>query len=104
MAYAWRRAVRAMAVTSSTTCVAFMANMFSPLLPVRAFGIFSGVIVVVNYFLVVFMMPPIVIIYENYKFVSCCCCPCGKKSQEQLDEEAKPSAEKLSFMERLFDK
>ena len=30
MSYAWRRAVRAIAVTSGTTAVAFLANVFSP--------------------------------------------------------------------------
>ena len=34
MAYAFRRGVRAMAVTSSTTSVAFLANVFSPLMEI----------------------------------------------------------------------
>jgi predicted RND superfamily exporter protein len=61
MAFAFRRAARAMAVTSSTTSVAFMANVFSPLMPIRGFGIYSGVIVPVNYLLVVMILPPAVI-------------------------------------------
>jgi predicted RND superfamily exporter protein len=66
MAYSFRRASRAMAVTSSTTSVAFLANIASPILPIRAFGIFAGVIVPVNYILVVLVFPPATIIYEKY--------------------------------------
>ena len=66
LAYSWRRAVKAMAVTSSTTAVAFFANAFSPLLNIAAFGIFAGIIVPINYFLVVMIFPPAVIIYETH--------------------------------------
>lgn len=66
MAYAFRSSARAMAITSSTTSVAFFANIFSPLLPIRSFGIFSGVIIPVNFVLVVMFMPSATIIYEEY--------------------------------------
>jgi len=66
MAFAFRRAARAMAVTSSTTSVAFMANVFSPIMPIRGFGIYSGIIVPVNYLLVVMILPPAVIWYERH--------------------------------------
>lgn len=65
MAYSFRRAVRAMAVTSSTTSVAFMANYFSPLMPIKAFGIFAGIIIPVNYLLVVMVFPPATIFFET---------------------------------------
>lgn len=82
MAYAFRRAVRAMAVTSSTTSVAFLANIFSPLMEIQSFGIFSGVIIPVNYLLVVMMLPPAVIVYEKYRCCGCCC-----KRKKDLSEE-----------------
>lgn len=66
MAYAWRRSVRAMAVTSSTTSVAFLANVFSPMMPIKSFGIFAGVIIPVNYVLVVTFMPPATIFFERH--------------------------------------
>jgi predicted RND superfamily exporter protein len=66
MAFAFRRGTRAMAVTSSTTAVAFMANIFSPIMPIRGFGIYSGIIVPVNFLLVVMILPPAVIWYERY--------------------------------------
>jgi len=34
MSYAWKRALRAIAVTSSTTAVAFLANTLSPMMPI----------------------------------------------------------------------
>jgi len=83
MAYAFRRGVRAMAVTSSTTSVAFFSNIFSPLMEIQAFGIFSGVIIPVNYFLVVMLIPPAVIIYEANK---CCCC-CKREKDLAITEQ-----------------
>lgn len=66
MAYAFRSSARAMAITSSTTSVAFFANIFSPILPIKSFGIFAGVIIPVNFVLVVLFMPPATIIFEDY--------------------------------------
>jgi len=103
MAYAWRRAVKAMAVTSTTTAVAFFANAFSPLMPIRSFGIFSGVIIPLNYFLVVMMMPSAAIIYEKYKFKTWCCCPCGLRSEAEIEENSKPEVGKLGTIEKFFD-
>ena len=65
MAYAFRRGVRAMTVTSTTTAAAFYANLFSPIMPIRAFGVFAGTLIPINFFLVVFMMPSAVIFYES---------------------------------------
>jgi predicted RND superfamily exporter protein len=77
MAFAFRRGARAMAVTSSTTSVAFLANVFSPIMPIRGFGIYSGIIVPVNYLLVVMILPPAVIWYERY--IDGCFTTCFKK-------------------------
>lgn len=65
MAYTFRRAVRSMAVTSSTTAITFMANIVSPVMPIKSFGVISGVLIPVNYFLVVIFMPPAVIYYDK---------------------------------------
>ena len=74
-----------MLVTSSTTSVAFLANVFSPMMNIKAFGIFSGLIVPVNYILVVLIFPPAVILYDrHYTRKGCCCsrwaCCCWKKN------------------------
>lgn len=92
MAFAFRRGARAMAVTSSTTAVAFMANIFSTIMPIRGFGIYSGIIVPVNFFLVVMILPPAVILYERY--IDGCwtriCCKiffcCNRKKNVEEDE------------------
>lgn len=81
MAYAFRSSARAMAITSSTTSVAFFANIFSPLLPIRSFGVFSGVIIPVNFMLVVMIMPPAVIVSETY-------IKQPRKREKQIDPEA----------------
>ena len=65
MAYAWKRTVRAAAITSSTTSVAFMANVLSPMMPIQSFGIYAAIIILVNYFLVIMLMPPAIIFYED---------------------------------------
>ena len=93
MAYTFRRAVRAMAVTSSTTAVAFFVNITSQLMPIRAFGIFAGVIVLVNYLLVVTFFPPAILFYESYidgKISKCLLCIFGcpkPKSEDEAVEE-----------------
>lgn len=82
MAYSFRRGVRAMTVTSSTTAVAFFANAMSPIMPIRAFGVFTGVLIPINFFLVVMIMPPAVIYYESKiqgKYERCGCFPGSSK-------------------------
>ena len=75
LAYAFRRGARAMTITSATTAAAFYANLISPVMPIRAFGVFAGTLIPVNFLLVVIMMPPTVIYYEAYlKHKKCCCC------------------------------
>lgn len=83
-----------MAVTSSTTSVAFLANVFSPIMPIRGFGIYSGIIVPVNYLLVVMILPPAVIWYERHIdgcITKCCCkiffCCNTKKANNEIEED-----------------
>lgn len=78
-----------MAFTSSTTAVAFFASYFSPLMPIKSFGVFAGLIIIVNYLMIVFIFPSAVIIQERY-FKS-------EKAQdvkENLTEDGKHFAEK----------
>jgi hypothetical protein len=42
LAYTFKRAVHATAVTSGTTIAAFLATAISPILPIGTFGIFAG--------------------------------------------------------------
>lgn len=75
MSYAWKRSVRAITVTSSTTAVAFLANAFSSLMPVKSFGIYAAIIIPSNYLLVIMIFPSAIVFYDRYfdKYVFCCC-------------------------------
>ena len=75
MSYAWKQAARVTSVTTSTTAVAFLANCLSPLMPVKAFGIFAATILVVNLFLILTVFPPcLVIAEENFSKLRFCFC------------------------------
>jgi hypothetical protein len=84
MAYTYRRAVKAMSVTTSTTAMAFLATATSVLIPISAFGIFAFTILVVNYSLTVTVYPCFLGIHgrffegkcltvNNIKKYLCCC-------------------------------
>ena len=90
MSYAWKRAVRAIAVTSSTTAVAFMSNTLSPMMPIQSFGIYAAIIIPANYFLIIMLFPAAVIIYEDKLEVYKCCCCCKKTKSGQLGDDAVP--------------
>uniref|UniRef100_A0A7S3MTB7 SSD domain-containing protein n=1 Tax=Strombidium inclinatum TaxID=197538 RepID=A0A7S3MTB7_9SPIT len=93
-AYAFRRAVCAMAVTSSTISVAFFANIFNPVMPIKSFGIIAGVIISINYFLVVMFMPPATVFFEKR---GCCCIRgCWSSSKEYEKPE-------IGRIEKFFD-
>lgn len=65
MSYTLRRSAFAIAVTSSTTSVAFLANLNSRLMPIQAFGAFAGIIVLVNYGIFVFYFPAILMFWDQ---------------------------------------
>lgn len=116
LAYSFRRAAKAMAVTSSTTAVAFFANAFSSMTQISAFGIFAGIIVPVNYMLVIIIFPPAVVWYErtimakkedgSWKYPKCMCfAKCKKmcmKEEDEYDENGVKLA-KLGKIERFYD-
>ena len=89
IAYAFKRSFRAIAVTSSTTAVAFLANALSDIRPIRAFGIYAAIIIPVNFFIIVFMMPSIVVIHDHYMKEKCAyrkiCCCCCKKPEDPVE-------------------
>ena len=89
MSYSFKRAIKAIAVTSITTAVAFLANVFSPIMPIQSFGIYAAIIIPVNYILVVCMFPPAIILYERHfaKYVFCCCiCRRLKEEYKYLEQ------------------
>ena len=100
--YAFRRAVRATATTSSTTAVAFLANTMSPLMPMRSFGIYCAVLITVNYILLLLFLPPLIIWYEDNlaqrSYLSCCRKPTSSASSTAV---ADPGHAK-NIIQRLF--
>ena len=97
MSYTWKRAAKAMLVTSSTTAFAFLASSFSKLVTIKAFGIFAAVIIPINYILVITIYPALVIVQEKYinrcwNRIKCW----GKKKSENIKDdemEERPESE-----------
>lgn len=81
MSYTLRRAVRAISVTSATTTIAFLSNMFSKMMPVKAFGIYAAINILSNFLLVVTIFPPAVIIFERHFANNKFCCFCPKRKE-----------------------
>ena len=65
MNYTWRRAAKAMLVTSSTTAFAFLSSSFSKIMPIRTFGIYAAIIIPMNFILVITLYPAIIIVDER---------------------------------------
>ena len=80
MSWVYRRTGVAMAITSATTCAAFLCTLITPLPGVQSFGVFAAVVIFIDYVLVMSLFCTAVIIYHQRfegrsKFG--CCCPCG---------------------------
>lgn len=63
--WTYRRAAKAMFVTSFTTVVAFGATGLSSLMPISSFGIFAGTLVAMNYLIVITYFPPLIVLWER---------------------------------------
>lgn len=76
----YRHASKSMLITSLTTMIAFVANAFSPLLAVKSFGLFAGLVVLVNYVSVITFFPSLVLVHhlhwETWRWP--CFRPCTK--------------------------
>ena len=80
MSWVYRRTGTAMAITSATTCAAFLCTLITPLTSIQSFGVFAAVVIFIDYVLVMTLFCTAVIIYHNrYEDSACfgCCCPCG---------------------------
>ena len=53
LSWAFRRAATAMLITSATTSASFLANLVSPIPPIRVFGVFNGILIFSNFFFVI---------------------------------------------------
>jgi predicted RND superfamily exporter protein len=103
MAFAWKRSVKALFITSSTTCVAFLSNSMSKVIPIKAFGYYAAIIIPVNFFLIIIMLPPMLVFYEKYLSHRLCCINCKateRKNKYNNDENIIVIRHSLS--ERFF--
>lgn len=77
MSWVYRRAGFAMAITSATTCSAFLCTLITPLAGVRAFGIFAAIVIFIDYVLVMSLFCTSVVIYHNKFEKQSCFYPCS---------------------------
>lgn len=82
MSWVYRRTGTAMAITSATTCAAFLCTLITPIVDIRAFGIFAAFVILMDYVLVMTLFCTAVVIYhdryEDKKLCCGCCGPCSK--------------------------
>eukprot|EP01083_Nonionella_stella_P149835 476462_1 len=93
MDFAYRRAAKAMIVTTATTFFAFMATATSPIMPISAFGLWAGCVVLLNYCMVISLFPAVLSYwYQNIRPKERCpkCCVCGCCSNSDQSEETEP--------------
>ena len=65
MSWVFRRSGNAMAITSATTCAAFLCTIASPIASTRSFGIFAALVILFDYVLVMTLFCTAVVIYHN---------------------------------------
>eukprot|EP00286_Rhodomonas_abbreviata_P000455 CAMPEP_0181291522 /NCGR_PEP_ID=MMETSP1101-20121128/2012_1 /TAXON_ID=46948 /ORGANISM="Rhodomonas abbreviata, Strain Caron Lab Isolate" /LENGTH=1010 /DNA_ID=CAMNT_0023395919 /DNA_START=391 /DNA_END=3423 /DNA_ORIENTATION=- len=93
MTWVWRKSGKAMAITSATTCMAFLCTCFSPIAGTRSFGIFAALVILWDYVLVMSLFCTAVVIYHNHferepmctiPILKCGCCTkdCGCMKEE----------------------
>ena len=100
MALSYRRASKAMFVTSFTTSAAFLATGFSDIMTISSFGYFAAILIIANYALVITLFPAFLIVwhrccshYCDYDYCCdrifrCCkrmCCSCCSNLSQSLE-------------------
>lgn len=89
--YTTKRAARAIFVTSITTAIGFFATAISPIVPIVAFGLFSGIVIMILWLLTVLNLPAILFIYgrsyEDLEWYQCSqCCANSEKLETKRQE------------------
>ena len=106
--FVYRRAAKAMFITSFTTMAAFLSNVPSPLLAISSFGVFSAVLIFVNYCSVIIFFPSVVLMHETHRQGKCCCClftKCTSNLPENGENRTQSKRKRLgSYIIRFFEK
>jgi len=91
MSYAFNRAAKAMLITSFTTACSFFATTISPILPIKTFGVWAGLVILFNYLYFITMYPTLIMMQHYCKDIRCCfcgrCCPCQCCKEEELESQ-----------------
>jgi len=66
LSWTFRRASRAMMVTSFTTAAAFYITASSEIMPISTFGVFAGTLILVNYLMCILMFPCNLIVWHRF--------------------------------------
>jgi predicted RND superfamily exporter protein len=77
MSWVYRRTGTAMAITSATTCAAFLCTLITPLVEIKSFGIFAACVILIDYVLVMTLFCTAVVIYHDRyedRPAKCGCC------------------------------
>lgn len=91
LSWAFRRAGTAMLITSVTTSASFLANLVSPVPPIRVFGVFNGILIFANFFFVITWFPTVVVLHHRYAMGKQCCCCCPKGTEQARTTYRDPS-------------
>jgi predicted RND superfamily exporter protein len=115
MSWVYRRTGTAMAITSATTCSAFLCTLITPLTSIQSFGIFAAVVILIDYILVMTLFCTAIVIYhDRYEDRGCfgCCCTdfsitdpsptaTAKEALESGEQDAKGDAVSEFFRTRV---
>ena len=112
MSWVYRRTGTAMAITSATTCSAFLCTLITPLVEIKSFGIFAATVIFIDYVLVMSLFCTAVVIYHNRyedRPAKCGCCtdcsqtdpsPTVKALQNMSEENADAKEDRMSYFFR----
>ena len=106
MSFTYRRASKAMIITTGTTFFAFIATGLSPIIPISAFGFWAACVVLMNYVMVITLFPAILSLWYQYiKDKERCCCKKNKDldSKEDNDEDGRANVTDADMLYRTED-
>lgn len=109
MSWVYRRSGKAMAITSATTCFAFLCTIISPIASTRSFGIFAALVILFDYILVMTLFCTSVVIYHDRLEEEpgwCCICFCCTKNEpsptqialSQNKNEGHPKQDRITYL------
>lgn len=103
-AIALPNAAGAMFLTTLTTALAFFATAICPVIPIKCFAVFLGLLVVFDYLMNILLVFPALCMYDQWTLAgkkSCCIHIERKKSGEMFSEDDQ-NQQKISLIHRIL--